>query len=355
MPGDQIIPVRSALILHGFHLHDMENQLAVLSGLRRLSIHSCTFQGSFQLFIEHQGQLADLSTLVIFVQQLLHSLCKMRILAENLDFLAKLLNSQIFCVCGRVLNLLNQSQPQLLIGFSLFTVNSAVLHPRFHFRESRYIVSQLVNGLYFRVIQRQHTKWSPNEDLAFSGQILDFPILISRNSLQMRPCGIQRIAVRLKMIGRHDFFRAREFMVKFRLILCSNYPVAPIQLGQLCKAKGQRFIEMNRSGNIGQCFTVLLDKFSGCRRRNVFSIIDNAIAFLINNGKQLFTCVRKIPNDLLPFLPQGFHFLFNLKRGVLGHVACNSINRFLHVHIRVIQHGNAQTLQAGGNFFLQDT
>ena len=52
MLGKQIIPIRSALIPHGLHFHNMEDQLTVFNSLWLLPVHSCAIQCHFQLLIE---------------------------------------------------------------------------------------------------------------------------------------------------------------------------------------------------------------------------------------------------------------------------------------------------------------
>ena len=160
MLGNQVIPIRGTLIPHGFHFHNMEDQLTVFSSLRLLPVHSCTIQRRLQLLIEKQCQFANLPTLFVFFQQLFHCFCKIRVLAENLNVFTKLLNGQSFCTHRCILNLLNQSNPQLFICIPLLSIYSAMLHPRFYFRECRNIVSQLVNGCRFRIIQCQLTERS---------------------------------------------------------------------------------------------------------------------------------------------------------------------------------------------------
>ena len=185
MLGNQIIPVRGTLIPHGLHFHNMEDQLTVFRSLWLLPVHSCTVQRRLQLLIEKQCQLTDLSALLVFLQQLLHCFRKIRVLAENLNIFTKFLNGQFFCVHRSVLDLLNQSNPQLFISIPLFAIHSAVLHPRLYFGECGNIVPQLVNGCCLRIIQRQLAERRSNQYFVFGGQILNFPLIVFRNSAKM--------------------------------------------------------------------------------------------------------------------------------------------------------------------------
>ena len=111
---------------------------------------------------------------------------------------------------------------------------------------------------------------------------------------------------------------------------------------------------MHHSRDIGKVFFVFHYKACRSRRRNLLTIINNTAAFLLDHHIKFPTNICQLCNNRLTFLRKSSHFPADIACSRLGHVVGNTVDRPLHIHVGVIQHGHAEALQSRTNFFLQN-
>ena len=184
-------------------------------------------------------------------------------------------------IFAHFLNLRNQGKPALPVSPTVLPINSRLLHPLFNFSDGRDMVFQFPDFIDRRLGERNRAKAPGNIHCGVPG-VHNCPVIFLCNTFQCFLCGSELFDCVFKIGWGQNILRRRNTALQLLLIRFCQSLIASVKICQLFKSQRQRRMNAYASRNVGKIFLMFQHESGRHRRRNLLTVVGNAITLLLN-------------------------------------------------------------------------